>query len=56
MKRDYAKAIQLLTKAQDLEHLSQVPELSTISLVRRLLHFSRIDDVSGRFLAINLMA
>ncbi|KAF8553285.1 hypothetical protein OG21DRAFT_1485545 [Imleria badia] len=33
VKKDYAKAIQLLTKAQDLGPLIQVPELSTISLI-----------------------
>jgi len=38
--RDYDKTVQLLTKAQDLGPFTQVPELTTISLVRHLCFLS----------------
>lgn len=52
----YDKAIQLLTKAQELGPFIQVPELRTISQVRRLVHFRRIVDIPGRFLVGTSMA
>jgi hypothetical protein len=56
VEHNYDKAIQLLTKAQELGPFIQVPELRTISLVRCLVHFQRIVDIPGRFLVGTSMA
>ena len=56
VEQNYDKAIQLLTKAQELGPFIQVPELRTISLVRRLVHFQRIADIPERFLVGTSMA